>query len=59
MNDFIDLNPRVEKRRLSSYHPDGSLMFPGTQLFIWLRPPHFPWVLAGFGPLEAGEATID
>lgn len=46
---------KAEVHRLCSAHPDGTPMFPGPQLFIWTRPPHFPWLLAGFEPHVEGD----
>lgn len=48
---------RAEVRNLSSVTRDGVPMFFGPQLFIWVRPPHFPWLLAGIKPLRDGGAA--
>ena len=48
---------KAEIRQLSSTHRDRTPMFVGPQLFIWVRPPHFPWLLAGFEPHVEGEAA--
>lgn len=48
---------RAEVRNLSSVTRDGVPMFPGPQLFIWVKPPHFTWLLAGFEPHQDGGAA--
>lgn len=48
---------KAERRRLSSQFADCSLMFPGESTLVWVRPAHFPWLLASIEPSPAGVAA--
>ena len=43
---------KAEVRHLSSQNEDGSLMYPGPQLLVWMKPPHFPWLLVDLKPYK-------
>lgn len=48
---------KQEVRLLTSQHSNGAPMFCGPYALYWVRPPNFPWILAGMEPHDERPAA--